>query len=207
MFDQPAFRLYPIVDPDVCERRGYDPRAVAAACVRAGARVLQLRVKSGASRAFLALADDVAAVAREHGAALIVNDRPDVARMCGAAGVHVGQDDLPVDAVRHVLGDGVVGLSTHDPAQVDAALASDADYIAVGPIFDTATKTTGYSARGLELVKYAAGRGKAVVAIGGIDLDRAPEVVQAGAASVAVISDLLVGRVEDRVRQYLHALA
>ena len=75
----------------------------------------------------------------------------------------------------------IVGLSTHDATQMDAALPASADYIAVGPVFATATKDTGYDARGLDLVRYAAGRGKPVVAIGGITLDRAPAVVAAGA--------------------------
>ena len=114
--------------------------------------------------------------------------------MARAAGVHVGQDDLPPDAVREVLADGVIGLSTHDAEQVDEALATVADYVAVGPVFGTATKETGYTARGLDLVRRAAGRGKPVVAIGGITLDRAPEVIGAGAGSVAVITDLLQRR-------------
>jgi thiamine-phosphate pyrophosphorylase len=138
---------------------------------------------------------------------VIVNDRADIARMARAAGVHVGQDDLPPDAVRDVLGGGVIGLSTHDPQQVDEALRTAADYVAVGPVFGTATKDTGYSARGLELVGRAAGRGKPVVAIGGITLARAPEVIGAGAGSVAVITDLLSGGdPESRVREYIRAL-
>ena len=85
---------------------------------------------------------------------MIVNDRADIARLAGAAGVHVGQDDLPPAEVRRDRRAGaIVGLSTHDAAQVDAALASPADYVAVGPIFGTATKDTGYDARGLDLVR------------------------------------------------------
>jgi thiamine-phosphate pyrophosphorylase len=138
---------------------------------------------------------------------VIVNDRADVALMAGAAGVHVGQEDLPPEAVRAVLKDGIIGLSTHDERQVEAGLASAADYIAVGPVYETGTKDTGYSARGLDLVRRAAGRGKPVVAIGGIDLDRAREVVRAGASAVAVITDILAtGNVEARVREYAAAL-
>jgi thiamine-phosphate pyrophosphorylase len=199
-------RLYPIVDPQVCEKYGRDARAVVSACLRGGATVLQLRVKSGSAAAFLELADAVVAAARAHEATVIINDRADIARAAGAAGVHVGQEDLPPDAVRTVLGRGWIGLSTHDQRQVDEALASAADYIAVGPISPTGTKDTGYSARGLNLVRYAAGRGKPIVAIGGITLERAPEVIGAGASAVAVITDLLTGDVEARVRQYLRAL-
>lgn len=207
MFDTPAERLYPIVDADVCRERGLEPRALALACLHGGARVVQLRVKTGSSARFLDLATQIVDAAGPFKAAVIVNDRADIARMARAAGVHVGQDDLPPDAVRDVLGGGVIGLSTHDPQQVDEALRTAADYVAVGPVFGTATKDTGYSGRGLELVGRAAGRGKPVVAIGGITLARAPEVIGAGAGSVAVITDLLSGGdPESRVREYIRAL-
>ena len=207
MFSDPARRFYPIIDTGVCRARGLEPRAVVAACLRGGARVLQLRVKSGPSADFLALADDVVAAARPVSATVIVNDRADIARMAGAGGVHVGQDDLPPDIVRGVAGEAVIGLSTHDRAQVDAGLVSPVDYIAVGPIFETGTKNTGYTARGLDLLRYAAGRGKPVVAIGGIDLARAPLLIAAGAAAVAVIGDLFGDDPERRTRAYLEALA
>jgi len=207
LFDTPAERLYPIVDADVCRDRGLEPRSLALACFHGGARLVQLRVKSGSSARFLDLAAEIVAAAGTFGAAVIVNDRSDIARMARAAGVHVGQDDLTPDEVRQVFGDGVIGLSTHDPEQVDEALRTSADYIAVGPVFGTATKNTGYSARGLELVAHAAGRGKPVVAIGGMTLDRAPAVIAAGAGSVAVITDLLSGGdPEPRVRDYIRAL-
>ena len=207
MFSSPRQRLYPIVDPQVCQRYGRDPLAVVSACLRGGASVLQLRVKSGSSAAFLELADAVVNAARAHAATVIVNDRADIARTAGAGGVHVGQEDLPPDAVRTILGSGWIGLSTHDQRQIDEALASAADYVAVGPIYQTGTKDTGYSARGLAFVREAAGRGKPVVAIGGITLERAPEVIAAGASAVAVITDLFVTNdVEARVREYLSAL-
>jgi thiamine-phosphate pyrophosphorylase len=202
----PARRFYPIVDSAICEARRVNPRVLAAACLNGGARLLQIRVKGGGSGAFLALVEEVVAMARPHGALVIVNDRADIARMAGAHGVHVGQEDLPADAVRAVLGPGVVGVSTHDFQQVDAALASTADYLAVGPIYSTTTKDTGYEARGLDLVRYATGRGKPVVAIGGIDLARAPEVIAAGAGAVAVITDVLRGDPEVRTREYLTML-
>ncbi len=142
-----------------------------------------------------------------HGARVIVNDRADIARMADADGVHVGQEDLEVEAARAVVGEhAIVGLSTHTREQVDAALSTSASYVAVGPIFTTATKDTGYDARGLDLVAYAAGRGKPIVAIGGITLERAPDVIAAGAAAVAVISDLLTDDIEQRVRAFVSAL-
>ena len=208
MFFDPASRFYPIVDADLCRSRALSPRAIAVSCFRGGARVLQLRVKSGGSAAFLDLAAAVVEEARPFGAAVIVNDRADIARQAGAAGVHVGQDDLPPAEVRAIFGPGVIGLSTHDPAQVVEALASAADYVAVGPIFGSATKDTGYDARGLDLVRRAAHRGKPIVAIGGITLERAAAVIAAGAASVAVISDALTGGdPEARTREYLRIIS
>jgi len=201
--------LYPIIDTDVCDARGLDPAATAEACLAGGARVLQLRAKRGSSAALLSLAERMVLAARRHDALVVINDRADVARLCGAGGVHVGQEDLEVDDVRRIAGEGaIVGLSTHDERQIDAALEGHATYIAVGPVFGTATKDTGYSARGLDLVRYAAGRGKPVVAIGGITLERVESVVDAGAAGVAVIGDLLTSEdPESRTRELLARLA
>ena len=108
-----------------------------------------------------------------------------------------------------MLGPGaVVGVSTHDRDQVDRALDSSATYVAVGPIFSTTTKETGYEARGLDLIRHAAGRGRPVVAIGGITLARAADVADAGAWGLAVISDLLAdGDVAGRVRDFEARLA
>jgi thiamine-phosphate pyrophosphorylase len=197
--------LYPIIDTSVCSARGLDPETVADACFAGGARILQLRDKHGSSAAFLALADRL--VQRGHGcdARVVVNDRADVARLSGAWGVHVGQEDLYVRDVRRIVGAAaVVGISTHDERQIDAALETDATYVAVGPIFGTVTKDTGYTARGLDLIRYATGRGKPIVAIGGIALDRVEAVVEAGAAGIAVISDLLTtGDPEARTRDFI----
>jgi thiamine-phosphate pyrophosphorylase len=197
--------LYPIVDVDLCRMRGRDPVALAVAFADGGARVLQVRQKSGGTGDLLAVCRDVIDATRAVGVTVIVNDRADVAVLSGAAGVHVGQEDLPVAAVRRIVGpDLLIGLSTHTPRQVDEALAADVDYLAVGPIFRTATKDTGYDARGLELIRHASGRGRPVVAIGGIALANAGAVLAAGAASVAVISDLLsTNDPAARVREYL----
>lgn len=150
-------------------------------------------------------------VRRAHtaGAQLVVNDRADIARLSGADGVHVGQDDVSVDEARQIVGpDAIVGLSTHTDAQIAAAARTTATYIAVGPIYGTATKQTGFTARGLALVRMAATTGRPVVAIGGITLARVPEVLEAGATSVAVISDLLTdGDPERRVRLFLSRMA
>ena len=172
-----------------------------------GARLIQLRDKTPSSASRLALADAAVARTRPAGALLIVNDRADIAAMSGADGVHVGQEDLGVAEARALVGPGaMVGISTHDAAQVDAAAKTDATYIAVGPIYGTATKETGYTARGLDLVAYAARQQRPVVAIGGITLERAPEVIAAGAASVAVISDLLREDPAEMVRRFRRRL-
>jgi len=147
------------------------------------------------------------------GVTIIINDRADIARLADAAGVHVGQDDLAPSAIRRLIGpDRIIGFSTHSLAQLDHAVEQAIDYVAVGPVFGTASKNTGYDAVGLTLVEEAARRarprGLQVVAIGGITLERAPDVIRAGATSVAVISDLLAtGDPAARVSQYLDRLA
>jgi thiamine-phosphate diphosphorylase len=205
-----VFPLHAILDVDVAARAGWQPAELAAAFLRGGARLIQVRAKQLPSGALLALCETVVGLARLHDAEVIVNDRADIARMAGAAGVHVGQDDVPVAAARALLGpDAIVGYSTHTTDQVEAACASPSTYIAVGPVFGTATKDTGYSAVGLPLVREAARRaaGRPIVGIGGITLDNARDVLDAGAASVAVISDLLATNdPEARVAEYVEAL-
>lgn len=134
--------------------------------------------------------------ARPYGASVVVNDRADLARMAGAAGVHVGQDDLAPKAARELLGpSAIVGYSTHTVRQIEAAVAEPIAYLAIGPVFGTQTKETGYTPVGLDLVRTAArlSRGIPVVAIGGITIETVPSVLDAGASCVAVIRDLLAG--------------
>src|SRR5262249_19125357 len=144
-------------------------------------------------------------------AVIVVNDRIDLARMGRAGGVHVGQDDLPSRTAREQLGPGaVVGLSTHTEAQIRGAIQEPVSYVAIGPVFATGTKDTGYAATGLDAVALArrlVPRDVPIVAIGGITLERAPSVIDAGASSVAIISDLLTGSDPVmRVREFLRAL-
>jgi thiamine-phosphate pyrophosphorylase len=204
-----VFPLYSILDTAVCAARGVAPLDVLEAFLRGGARLVQLRDKQPSSAGRLALADAVVARCHAAGATLIVNDFADIAAMSGADGVHLGQEDLTVDQARQVLGaDALIGVSTHDEAQISAAALTSASYIAVGPIFGTRTKDTGYAPRGLGLVGAAARTGKPVVAIGGITLERAADVRRAGAAAVAVISDLLSGgEPAARVRAFLGCLS
>jgi thiamine-phosphate pyrophosphorylase len=152
------------------------------AAVRGGVDVVQLREKTLEDRLLLPALETAREVTQRHGVPLVVNDRPDLALLVRADAVHVGQDDLPVEAVRRL---GLpVGLSTHAPAEIDAAAA---DYIGVGPVYATPTKA-GRPAVGLELVRYAAARARVPwFAIGGIDLERASSVVAAGASRIAVV--------------------
>jgi thiamine-phosphate pyrophosphorylase len=201
--------LFAIVDVETAERVGWTPVNLARAFLDGGARFLQLRAKHLPSGAFLETATAIVDLARPFDATVIVNDRADIAHLAGAAGVHVGQDDLSPRAVRKVIGDdAVVGLSTHTVEQLERALAEPVTYVAVGPVFGTATKSTGYAPIGLERVAHAArrstARGLPLVAIGGITLDKADSVIAAGAASVAVIGDLLAtGNPAERTRNFL----
>jgi thiamine-phosphate pyrophosphorylase len=205
--------LYVICDADLCERSGWAPVEFAAACVEGGARLLQIRAKRGSSAFLLDLAQSILERTRGSDTAIVVNDRADIARLAGASGVHVGQEDLQPSAVRRIVGDSaLVGLSTHTREQIRHAVDEPITYLAIGPVFETATKDTGYRAVGLERVREAASiagaGGLPVVAIGGITLEQAPAVLAAGAISVVVASDLLAeGDPRQKVKKYLDRLA
>jgi thiamine-phosphate pyrophosphorylase len=211
----PEFRLpilNAIVDVEAAERFGSKPVDLARAFLDGGARFLQVRAKHAASGAFLDTAAAIVELARPFDAMVIVNDRADIARLSGAAGVHLGQEDLSPLAARRVIGaDAVVGMSTHTVDQLERALDEPVTYVAIGPVFGTTTKSTGYEAVGLERVADAArratARGLPLVAIGGITIERAASVIAAGAASVAVIGDLLAtGDPEGQTRNFLRVI-
>jgi thiamine-phosphate pyrophosphorylase len=200
-----------VCDAEVCERAGWTLPNFAAACLDGGARLLQVRAKAISSRGFLAAVSEILRRAEPYNSIVVVNDRADIARLAGAQGVHVGQDDLTPSDVRTIVGEAAfVGLSTHTADQLRSAVSEPVDYVAIGPVFGTTTKDTGHNAVGLGLVTTAVDVMNArvpVVAIGGITLDRAPDVLAAGASSVAVITDLLVGNdPAARVRTYLARL-
>ena len=177
--------------------------------VDAGVRMLQYRNKTASSRDLLESSKRLSAEFAPRGVTFIVNDRADVAAVAGASGVHVGQEDLGVEEARAVVGrDKVVGISTHNRAQFEQAAATSADYIAVGPIFSTSTKSNPDPVVGTEFIRQVRPQtDKPIVAIGGITLECAAEVVLAGADSVAVISDILRARDSGkRARQYLEIL-
>ena len=161
-----------------------------AACL-GGASVVQLRVKHEGDATTLVWAREIRRITREHGVAFFVNDRFDLALASEADGVHLGQDDLPPQAIPAELRRGLrVGRSTHDLDQVRAAILEPVDYIAIGPVFGTASKESPYSARGLALVSEVAAlvAPRPLVAIGGITLENLPDVLRAGATGAAVIS-------------------
>ena len=176
------------------------------AVLRGGVDLVQLRMKDAADDAILAAARRFRRACDAHGALLIVNDRPELALAADADGVHVGQDDIPVGEARRMLGaDRLVGLSTHSPAQVDAAGSLGADYIAVGPVNETPTKP-GRPAVGLELVRYAAAHASMpFFAIGGISPSNAGAARAAGASRVAVVRALTEAADPEAVADRLRA--
>ena len=187
--------LYVILDAALLPS---DPIGLTKKLFDAGARLFQYRNKTSSSRELLEASQSVWFAVRQYGGRFIVNDRADVARLAGASGVHLGQDDLEVSGARMIVGtESIIGSSTHNVEQFQAAAESDADYLAVGPIFAT-----------VELLRQVRKlTSKPIVAVGGITLERARQVLDAGADSVAVISDILNARnPAERVRQYLEIL-
>ena len=180
------WRLYVIVDVAACA--GRDPAQVAAAAVRGGADVIQLRDKAASGRALHERAKRLLAVTQPAGIPLIVNDRADVAAAVGADGVHLGQDDLPLAAARALLGAGrLIGKSTHSLEQALAAQAEGANYLGCGPVFPTPTKPD-YPSVGVSLLREVVSHiSLPVVCIGGIDSSTLESVLQAGGRCVAVV--------------------
>ncbi len=187
--------LYGMADVGALERREVSLEDGVRALLDGGAPIVQLRWKDASAGPMLKAARLLVARCKQYGALAIVNDRVDIAVASGAAGVHLGQDDLFVAQARSLLPAGaLVGVSTHDLRQVDAALADGADYIGYGPVFSTATKTNPDPVVGLDglagAVARVAGR-VPVVAIGGIDLPRVSSVAATGADLAAVVSDII----------------
>ncbi|MGO8817141.1 MAG: thiamine phosphate synthase [Terriglobia bacterium] len=192
-------RLYAIIDP--AQGGGRSPLEMATALLAAGVRLIQLRDKHASSRELYASARQVAECVHHAGGVFIVNDRADVALAVQADGVHLGQDDLPADSGRAIVGTGkIVGYSTHNLDQVREADRSTADYIAFGPICSTASKENPDATVGLAgLAEARKATRKPLVAIGGITLENAREVIDAGADSIAIIRGL-VGATDIRRR-------
>jgi thiamine-phosphate pyrophosphorylase len=186
-----AARLYLVCDANPGGRALPD---VLRGAIAGGVQVVQLRDKQLGDEELVAVANAARALCERLGALLIVNDRPLVAREAGADGAHVGQDDMPVAEARELLGpDMLIGLSTHAPAEIDAAVASAddgtplVDYIGVGPVHETPTKA-GRPAVGVELVRYAAAHAAVpFFAIGGLDTGNVGDVLAAGSTRIVVL--------------------
>ncbi len=180
--------FYAMVDP----AGGHEPVALARILLDAGARVMQLRLKSASGRDLLAAAREIAAICRKRGAMLIVDDRADIAMLAGAAGVHLGQEDLPLEAARRLVGhDIVIGISTHSVEQAVAAERGGADYIGFGPLYAGGLRNNA-AGKGLGLLREVRAAVRVpIVAIGGITEATMPEALAAGADACAIITDVV----------------
>jgi thiamine-phosphate pyrophosphorylase len=201
-------RVYPIADTDILARRGFEPTAFVMALLDGGARIVQYRHKGVYTRKNYSELEEIASLCRAAGAQLIVNDRADFAAICDA-GLHVGQDDLPPALARRVIGGRMLGLSTHSESQLRAAAEEPVDYVALGPIFRTASKQDADPEVGLENLKaWRPLAAKPLVAIGGITLENVRTVLDAGADCVALIAGLLpesneLGQVKARMETWI----
>jgi thiamine-phosphate pyrophosphorylase len=180
--------FYAMVDP----AGGHEPVALARILLEAGARVMQLRRKSASGRDLLAAARAIATMCRERGAMLIVDDHTDIAMLAGADGVHLGQEDLPLEAARRLAGsEMIIGISTHSVEQAVAAERGGADYIGFGPMYPGGLRNNA-TGKGLELLRQVRGAVRIpIVAIGGITEAKMPAVLGAGADACAIITDVV----------------
>jgi thiamine-phosphate pyrophosphorylase len=201
-------RLYAIIDAEVCRAHSITPAEMASQLVVAGVILIQYRDKPGSPQEILANSAAIRAAAPT--AALIMNDRPDLAALATFNGVHLGQSDLPPADARLILGpNALIGLSTHTPNEVELANQTPIDYLAIGPIFSTLTKQDADPPVGLEGIRRArALTTKPLIAIGGITRVNGSSVLAAGADSIAVISALFspTESVEQVGRDFLRIL-
>ncbi len=183
-----ASHFYAMIDP----LAGHDPVELARTMLGAGARVLQLRLKHACGRDFLKAAREIAALCEPCGATLLVNDRIDIAILANAAGVHLGQTDIPLRAARKLIGPArIIGISTASVDQARAAEAGGAAYIGFGPMYPGGAKQNPTGKGRAMLREVRAAVGVPIVAIGGITEERVPELLAAGADAVAIISDVV----------------
>jgi thiamine-phosphate pyrophosphorylase len=180
--------FYAMVDP----AGGHEPVALARLLLDAGARVMQLRLKSAPGRDLLAAAREIAAMCCGRGAMLIVDDRADIAMLAGAAGVHLGQEDMPLEAARRLVGhEMIVGISTHSVEQAFAAERGGADYVGFGPLYPGGLRNNA-AGKGLAMLRQVrAAVSIPIVAIGGITEATMPEALAAGADACAIITDVV----------------
>ena len=195
--------LYAIVDPE--QTGGRPVASVIDSMLAGGVSVLQLRVKDLPADEFLRLALTARERTARAGCLLIVNDRVDIALAAHADGVHLGQEDLPLEAARPLVGEKLIGISTHSPEQAEAAERGGADYIGFGPMFPTRTKETGYASQGPAMLASVRPRVRIpIVAIGGITAENVAQTWNSGADAAAIISYLTRGDdVTARVKEIL----
>ena len=188
--------------------KGRNPLEVVLAQIRGGADVIQLREKQMSKKGRLELGQKLRDLTRREKVLFIVNDDVDLAMILDADGVHLGQDDIPIRYARPLMKDKIIGVSTHSLEQAREAISSGADYIGVGPIFDTFTKENREALVGIELLQRVRGICPIpYVAIGGIGIDNIASVAEAGCCRAAVISDILLAAdIEDRCRTLKDAL-
>ncbi|MDQ3374924.1 MAG: thiamine phosphate synthase [Acidobacteriota bacterium] len=184
-------RIYPITDPRLTKLSHAEQ---VKRLIDGGAQMIQLREKYGSPKDFYESAKEAIKIARPSSVRIIINDRVDIALAAGAGGVHLGQDDLPPARAREILGENaIIGFSTHNPEQAARAVKLPIDYLAIGPVFATATKENAEEPLGIEGVKRVreAIGNFPMVAIGGITFENFREIISAGANSVAIINNLL----------------
>lgn len=194
--------LYPVVSSEFTFGRAVPD--VVAAIARGGAKIVQLREKHRSDRELLALARVCREITARYGMLLIIDDRPDIALLCGADGVHAGQDDLPVADIRRFAPDLLVGCSTHDPEEAASALRDDTGYFNIGPIYPTQTKSVSCGAVGLDMIARIAPKAGDVPfsVMGGIKARHIPELRRAGARHIAMVTEITAAPdVEAKVRE------
>lgn len=200
-------RIYPITDTTIS---GLSHSEQIERLAAGGATLIQLREKRASPREFYRMALDAMTVARRLGVQIIVNDRVDIAVAVNADGVHLGQDDLPPDKARLLMGEGrIIGFSTHSLEQAIAAESLPIDYLALGPVFNTPSKEKPDPVVGISaIIEIKPQITKPLVAIGGITLDAVSQVISAGADSVAIISDLLSAKdIAAQTREYFRRVS
>jgi thiamine-phosphate pyrophosphorylase len=207
MFTLPRF--YPILDTSLLKRRGIEPVGAAEQILQAGAQILQFRHKEFYTRQIVEDMERIASLCERAHVPFVVNDRADLAVLFRAV-LHLGQEDLPPTAARRVTGrDTIIGFSTHNETQLRAAAEEPVNYLALGPIFGTASKENPDPVVGLEeLRRLRAFTKLPLVAIGGVTLSNVNDVLAAGANSVAVIGDLFTGAdIGARVKEWVERTA
>lgn len=183
-----------------------DAAGQARLALEGGIMCIQLREKDAPRREIYALAVELRRLTLEYGAALIINDHPDIALAVDADGVHLGQDDFPLAGAREIMGKKIIGISTHDFGEAAGAYRGGADYIGFGPVFETSTKDVG-PAKGLDMLKeIKRSAGIPVMAIGGITAETASGVIRAGADAIAVSGAVLNGDLLENARMLVGAI-